>query len=404
MKPVWRASTVYRFRLFATLVIALSFASTGHAQVARGRQPVSGSQNAAPHAVDHDASLSPQSQGEEELRLGTALTRRGSFSEAIPHLLAARGQVANEYAASFNLALCYVAIRRFTEAIHVLSDLRSGGHDGVDVENLLAQAYVGNAQPQEALASLQKAASLAPQDEKLYSFVIDACTASKDYGLGLKVVELGLSNLPQSARLHYQRALLLTQLDEFDQAKPDFDLAGKVAQGSELGYLASAQEELLEGDISAAVRTGREAVKQGYDNHALLAVLGEALIRSGVNAGEPEFAEATTVLEKAVEQQSNDATSQIALGSLYLAGGRLENAIAHLEKARELDPDSPSVYSNLARAYQRHGDIQQAQDALATLQKLNRDQAARIGSAPGDRKMSYGGRGSIQSGQPDPHR
>src|SRR6266496_1416689 len=48
-------------------------------------------------------------QAEQELQKGTALTRAGSFPEAIPHLLAARGRASNNYAASFNLALCYVA-------------------------------------------------------------------------------------------------------------------------------------------------------------------------------------------------------------------------------------------------------------------------------------------------------
>ena len=44
---------------------------------------------------------------DDELRQGTALTRKGLFREAIPHLLAAHGHVTNEYAANFNLAICY---------------------------------------------------------------------------------------------------------------------------------------------------------------------------------------------------------------------------------------------------------------------------------------------------------
>jgi tetratricopeptide (TPR) repeat protein len=284
-----------------------------------------------------------------------------------------------------------------------LSDLRGGGHDGADVENLLAQAYIGNEQPQEALASVQKAAAVSPQNEKLYTFVADACKDHNDYALGLKVVDIGLRNLPQSARLHYERAMFLTQLDELDQAKPDFELAGKLAPGSEIGYLASAHQELLEGNISEAIRTAREGVKRGDENHALLTVLGEALLRSGANPGQPEFAEAQLALEKAATQLPNDPSAQIALGSLSLMAGRLEDAIAHLEKARRLDPSQPSVYANLAKAYQRHGDLQQAKDALRALEKLNREQAERIGSAPGDRKLGYAGRGVAEEEPATPH-
>jgi tetratricopeptide (TPR) repeat protein len=383
-------------RMIASVVLVFVSSLPSNAQIMPGRQQLPASQGTITRSSDRDAASSSEDQGEEELRKGTALTQRGSFSEAIPHLLAARGRVANEYAANFNLALCYIGTSQFKNAIEMLNGLRSSGHDNVDVKNLLAQAYVGNSQPQEALAALQKAAALSPQNEKLYSFVADACMDQKDYSLGLEVVAVGLQNLPQSARLHYERAMFLTQLDQFDQAKADFESAATLSPGSEIGYMAAAHENLFEGNIPEAVRIAREGVKRGYENHALLTVLAEALIRSGISPGQPDFVEAQTVLEKAVTQHPNDPASQISLGILYLTAGRLEDAIAHLEKANQLEPGDPSVYANLAKAYQRHGDIQRAQDALVVLQKLNREQADRISSAPGDRKLGYASRGVIE--------
>jgi predicted Zn-dependent protease len=397
------ALSAFCSRVTAGVVIALAISSSSNGQTALGRQQIPVNPNQASQSGGRDAVLSTQEPPEEELRKGTALTREGSFADAIPHLLVARGGGVNEYAANFNLALCYVGTSQFKEAIQVLNDLRSGGHDGADVENLLAQAYIGNEQSKEALVSLQKAAALSPQNEKLYTFVADACMDHNDYDLGIKVVDIGLRNLPQSARLHYERAMFLTQLDEFDRAKQDFELARKLAPGSEIGYLASAHEELFEGDIPEAIRRAREGVKRGYENHALLTVLGEALLRSGVSPGQREFAEAQAALEKAVTQLPNDPSAQIALGSLYLMGGRLEDAIAHLEKARNLDPSKPSIYASLARAYQRHGDIQLEWAALAALEKLNREQAERIGSAPGDRKLGYAGRGVAEEEPAKPH-
>ena len=156
------------------------------------------------------------SQAEEELQKGTALTRAGSFAEAIPHLLAARGRVSNDYAASFNLSLCYVATGQPTQAIPILTALRAAGHDNADVNNLLAQAYVGDGQNQKALETLQKASRLTPENEKLYLFVADACMAKQEYAVGLQVVNLGLDHLPGSAHLHYQRGMFLALLDELD--------------------------------------------------------------------------------------------------------------------------------------------------------------------------------------------
>jgi tetratricopeptide (TPR) repeat protein len=334
-----------------------------------------------------------QPDGEDELQKGTALTRQGAFAEAIPHLQAARGHVANEYAADFNLALCYFGTEQFESAIDLLNRLRSDKHDGADVENLLAQAYIGNGQPQPAFASFERAAAFSPRDEKLYAFVADACMDHQQYRLGLQIVDIGLKNLPQSARLRYERAVFFAQLDEPDQARQEFELAARLDPESQIGVLASAHESLLTGDIARAIRTARAGVKKGFEGHALLTLLGEALIRSGASPGQPDFVEAETVLEKAVAEQPTDATSQIALGSLYLLAGRLDDSISHLLAARRADPNDPSIYANLAKAYQRRGDKQQAQDALSALEKLNQAQAKRINSASGDRRLGYAGQG-----------
>ena len=131
-------------------------------------------------------------QAGDELQRGTALTRQGRFKEAIPHLLAARGGAINAYALEFNLSLCYVGIDEYDKAIPILEELRRRGHETANVDNLLAQAYVGKGQRSEALTALERAAAISPQDEKLFAFVADACADNQEFELGLKVVELGL--------------------------------------------------------------------------------------------------------------------------------------------------------------------------------------------------------------------
>ena len=378
-------------RWVACLILCALAASLCRAQSSSSRAPAPPSNRSAPDSHTSQAQGAENASAEEELRTGTALTRKGRFSEAIPHLLAARGQVANEYAAGFNLALCYVGTGTFSQAVTVLNDLRRQGHENADVENLLAQAYVGSGQANEALASLQKAAAISPQNEKLYLLVADACVQYQNPALALKVIEIGLRNLPQSPRLHYERGVLLSQLDEFDRARGDFALVGRLAAGTEIGYVSAAEQALFDGNVPAAIQSAREGTAKGFQGSILLTILGEALLRSGATLGQPEFDEARAALEKAVVETPNDPSAQLALGRLYLAAGRASDAIIHLEKARRMAPGRLAVFSNLAKAYQRNGDKPAAQQALATLEKLNLARAEQIRNAPGDRKTSYGG-------------
>ena len=353
-------------------------------------------------AASERSDRGPDSQAEAELQNGTALTRAGSFAEAIPHLRAAVGRVSNEYAASFNLSLCLVATGQSKLAIPILTTLRDAGHNNADVNNLLAQAYVGDGQTQKALKAIQEASRLAPENEKLYLFVADACMETHEYALGLQVVNLGLAHLPSSAPLHYQRGIFLVLLDQLDAGKTDFDQARGLAPDTDIAYLAGTQKAMLEGNVAEAVKIAREAVKKGDHDYVLLTLLGEALLRSGIAPGDPEFKEAQEALETSVAERPNYAGSQLALGKLALLDNRLDYAIAHLEMARKLNPNNASVYSNLAAAYRRRGDFQKAQSMLAVLANLNQAQADKFRTAPGDEKPGYSSseKGSVVSDHP----
>ena len=127
-----------------------------------------------------------------------------------------------------------------------------------------------------------------------------------------------------------------------------------------------------------------------HENYLLLTILGEALLRSGARPGQPEFEEASSSLTKSVAARPGYASSQIALGYLLLLDGQPDAAIEHLEIGRLLDPQNSAVYSHLAVAYRKRGRRQDAEAALATLAQLNAQQAARINSAPGDRRAIPG--------------
>ena len=325
----------------------------------------------------------------DEARQGAELTRRGKFQDAIPLFRAALRDAPEDFAIKFNLALCYVALGEFDKAIQLLNSL-PGNQRNANVENLLAQSYIGTGQSDRAFTSVQRAARASPGDEKLYLYIADACNAYADYDLGLKTVDLGLEKLPRAARLHYRRAVFLSLLEAPEEANRAFDQAIKLAGGDSIGYVSAAHKNLLSGNVAEALRTARLGVRQSKPDVLLLSFLGEALIRTGVAPGDPEFVEARGALEQALADRPSYSPALIAMAKLDLMEHRWSEAIARLEAARQLEPRNPTVYSNLGQAYRLSGDPQRAGQILAILARINREDVERIRSAPGERKAVYG--------------
>ncbi len=370
-----------RVRLPFTVVTAITlFLSIGLAESSRAEAMI-GSQ--------HEDAFQKQTAAESDLRTGIQLTQNGRFEDAIPHLLAAQGHVADEYAASFDLALCYVGIGKFKDAVGVLSSLKDEGHATAAVNNLLAQAWIGAGQPQGALSAFQAAVQETPDDEKLYVLVADQCMASGAYDLGMQVADVGLQHLPRSARLHYERAAFSTYENQVEQASSEYEMAARLAPGSDISYMAIAQDDLLQGKIQGAIQVAHKGIESGHGNYILLTIFGDAVARAGISPSEALFSEAEQALTKSIAERPRYAPSHLALGELLLDAGRMDDAISHLEQARALAPADPAVYSHLAIAYRRKGRADQEQQALATLSKLNQQQAQKYKTDSPD-KAGYG--------------
>lgn len=354
---------------FCVLVAAALRAQTSQKQ--RGLQPAPST-----GAVARPTPARPTPAS--ELQTGTALTRRGLLQQAIPHLLAAQSAGLDPYAVGVNLSICYLGTGKYKQAIRELESLRGSGHKSTVVDNLLAQAYLGDGQTAPALRVFEEAMAASPKDEKLYAYMADACTDHQDYALGLRIAELGIQQIPDSARLHYEKAVFLGRLDRFDEAKPEFDKAAQLAPGSYIGYLSLVQKDLFEDNLADANRVLHEAIRAGHREYDILSLLGSVLLVEGAVPGQPQFAEAQAALEESAKDRPDYSATQIALGKLYLREGRYKDAATHLEIGRRFDPNNPSVYASLANAYNRLGEHEKAREVSRQMGSLLAEKKAPV--------------------------
>jgi cytochrome c-type biogenesis protein CcmH/NrfG len=114
-----------------------------------------------------------------------------------------------------------------------------------------------------------------------------------------------------------------------------------------------------------------QRLRQNPNDASLLYLLGEALMRNGAKAGEPQYAEAQASLEKSVRLDPDLCLPHVALGEIYLDQERFDDAIVQLERARTIDPKEKSAYSHLAVAYRRAGRPEEARRVLNILKGLH---------------------------------
>ena len=309
--------------------------------------------------------------GRIQFHLANVLAGRQLYQQAIPYFESAHQKFPDSDDLAFNLGLSYVETKQFSQAVQVLREVVDRGHKTAELDNLLAEAYEGNKQTQEAINTLREATQLEPEDEDNYVDLAALCTNYDAFDLGLEIIEIGLRHRPESERLIFQRGVIHAMQSEFDIAEQDFQLAARLAPQNNMSHVALGISYIQTGDLPKAITSLRQRINQKSNDSTLLYLLGEALIRSGANPDEPTFIEAKNALERSVKLNSKFPAARTDLAKLYLKENRVDDALFQLEKARALDPKEKSAYSQLAVAYRHKGDIQQANSMLKILNQLN---------------------------------
>jgi len=160
---------------------------------------------------------------------------------------------------------------------------------------------------------------------------ISALLEQSKYDLAFPKFELLLKEFPSTPFLHYAYGTALMALSQYDEAEKQMREETKISPGSELPYL----------------RLASMALKRHQPAGALL------------------------LAQRAAQLAENSAEGHYLLGRASLELGKEEDAIRELETASRLEPGSPEVHFNLARAYARAKLNDKAEQERATFVRLN---------------------------------
>lgn len=283
----------------------------------------------------------------------------------------------------YNLGLALLESKKPDEAVDVLRPLAAPQRPDSEVLSLLAAAYEAAKRTPDALNVLRRAAELYPREEHHYIDFSSICMEHSSLELGIEVLEVGVKNIPHSARLHATLGALLVRAGMPDRGFAEFERAQELDPKAAYGDVGMSLALLQSDQLEASIVILRKRWAQSQTKPMISFMLAQALLRAGPEPGTPAFEEAQNLLKKTVALDPDHARAHGLLGKNYALGGNVPKAIKELETALRLDPGDRTSAYQLALLYGKTGQRELSAKWLGRVRELI--EADRIAETEGAR-------------------
>ena len=309
-------------------------------------------------------------------QLGECLLRTKQAEQATTPLSQVVSLEPNQWRSHYNLAAAELANRQPQQAVQTLQPFLSEESIRPDILSLAAQAYETLGDTPRAISLLREAILHNPQNEANYLTFADLSFDHQSFQVGIDMLDAGLKQLPQSAKLYLARGILWGQLGNFSKAEEDFDTADRLSAGTIAGA-AESLARLQNSNLDEALRIARAKLKASPGDPMLHYVKAATLKQMGVAPGTPAFAEALGSAAAAVRLKSDFAAARDLLGGLCLQEGKLQLAGNEFRTVLKQNPaDQTALYHliQLAKRTGRDHDIPPLIKQLAAAREAQRRQ------------------------------
>ena len=320
------------------------------------------------------------------MRMAEIYRRNGKFDQALDSLKKAQVEVQDSQEIPYNIAVIYQAQGKFDDAIQTLQKLLQGSEkaDGnynpgersnraVFLERL-GSIYRDTGKTQPALDTFRKMLTLGDDNaSRGYQQIIETYRDAKQWSQATAAAQEAADKLPQD---HTLKLMLAGQLADSGQADEAIALVKGMLKGTPDDrdiYLALAQmtsrlkrwpeaEEAIAKSISLSTKP--------EDKDYALFVAGSIFER------QKKYEPAEDAFKKVLADDANSAVTLNYLGYMLAdRGTRLEEALAYIKRAVQLDPQNGAYLDSLGWAYFKMGNYELAEENL-------RKAGDRIGNDP----------------------
>ena len=222
-----------------------------------------------------------------------------------------------------------------------------------------------------AVSNYLRAVELEPGLTALYLRVAAQHIRQGNKDRAIAVMEEACRANPGSA----EAAVILSQIYQIinrpEEARKAAQRAIEIAPENHKGYIQLASLYIAGQDEKKAESVLRGALARVKDQLPVLRILGDLHAQQIGTAGaaSPDFQEAVSFYEKAVDFPADDLSSVYLqrLGDLYLAGRQVDKALDCFQKAAVHDADNIQIQQKLALCYVALGNKEKALESLKNI-------------------------------------
>jgi tetratricopeptide (TPR) repeat protein len=262
----------------------------------------------------------------------------------------------------------------FEDALNTLQPLLTSTSAGSKTFALAAQIAEDKGDTPHAVEWLRTAILKDPGETANYLLFAAISFNHASYQVGIDVVDSGIRQSPDTAKLYLCRGVLQVQLSHYDAAVADFEKAHTLDPKlsfveDAMGMMRSQQHDSA-GSLAIFEREARE-----HPQDPLLQYLyGEALAQGSANDNEQNAAKAIGAVKKALELEPDYQPARDLLCTLLLKTKRFAEVIDQAIIALKKDPtDEAALYQEI-QAQRRLGNKEAIQPLVSRLEELKRRQ------------------------------
>ncbi|KAB8315356.1 tetratricopeptide repeat protein [Tolypothrix campylonemoides VB511288] len=213
----------------------------------------------------------------------------------------------------------------------------------------------------EALAGAQALAEQLPHDVMAQRLLAQSQRLTGDRAAAQATIERAIQRHPEEAALHLDRAGLLLEERQVDEAKAALARSIGLDPNQFPAYIMQGQLALGRGDVAEAERLWKSAQRIAADHPHVTALEGAIALRRN------DADRALALLSQAAQQAPGDSLVRHNLGFAYLAKGHLAFAEQAFRSLAERSPESLALQLLVVDLVRRQQRYAEAADMLAPL-------------------------------------